>query len=470
MKNKLFMRLRRPIFAAAVLCASSSSAAESFLLYHEGLARSEELQTIRSASEQRFAALKESIEESRNNFKNDKLPPLVRERMGKRFQICDRLLGLIGNYSRNTQPESTFHVMRMLNDLEIFDQYFKDELAHGKAVLAHPETKRFSVKDFGAKGDGVADDTEAVEAALAAIRALKGAPAELVFPKGKYRFQKLMNAESTRNLFGEKPLPCADVAKKHSNNHYYTKYVHFLLCDLDNLTVRGETGDTELLFTQPEIGVLLAACSNVTLKNLTLRSLSPTHTQGVLEAVDPQNKTLTVRFDEGRPLPDDPGWSLVRNSTAQSYDDNGTIVKAASDILSANLWEYEKLGDRLYKVKYSAARYRDKIPVGVRIAFPIRQDRQSMITSKRCRFTTFDNLTIVNSGASAMPTAESYVTSFINCRVLPADGNLMSSAADGSINIDNFFGPYYRGCVFRNIGDDGINVFGETPFSCCETP
>ncbi len=450
---------RLPSFAALFSLTAGVFAAEDLTLYHKELAKADELPGIRAASTERFETLKQNIESSRQNFKTEKLPPLVRERMTKRFEICDRLIRTIQAQSQNPQMENVFHVMRALNDLEIFERYFKDELEHGKKVQALPAAKVFSVKDFGAKGDGITDDTAAVEAALAAIRKLGGAPAELLFPKGKYRFSKLMHAESTRNLFGNKPIPCADVKKENSNNHYYTKYVHFLLTDFDNLTVRGETPDTELIFAGQEHGILLAACNNVTLKDLTLRSGLPTHTQGMLEAVDMKNKTLTLRIDPGFPTPEDSCWKVVHDCTAQSYDDKGVLVKAGSDILVIKPWTYKKLGDRLYEMNYTAARYR-QIPSGIRMAFPVRQDRQSMVQPKRCKFTTFDNITIVSAGASAFPTAESYVTSFINCKILPEKGRLMSSAADGSFNADNFFGPYYRGCIFRNFGDDGINVFG----------
>ena len=455
------MKQVRNIFyiAAVVLGFAFSAVAEDLTFYHKDLAAESELPSIAKKSQERFEMLKKSIERSRKQFKEEKLPSLVRERMVKRFEICDKLIRTIAAQSKNPQLNNVFHVVRSVNDLEIFDEYFREELALGKQILSQPKPRVFSVKDFGAKGNGVADDTAAVERALAAIRRLKGAPAELVFPKGKYRFAKLMNADSTRNLFGKKPLRCANVDKKHSNNQYYTKNIHFLLTDFDNLTVRGETPDTELHFARPEIGFLIAACYNVTIKDLTLRSTLETHTQGLLEAVDMKNKTLTIRIDKGYPLPDDPCWKLVRDCTCQSYDEKGVLVKAASDILAIKPWTCKKVGDRLYEMKYTTARYR-QIPTGVRIAYPVRQDRQSMFMQKRCKFVVAQNLTIRNAGASAMPAKESYSPTFINCRILPDEGKIMSSAADGSINSDNIFGLYFRNCIFRNFGDDGINVFG----------
>jgi hypothetical protein len=49
--------------------------------------------------------------------------------------------------------------------------------------------ERVSVKDFGAVGDGVADDTAAIQAAINALIAANGG--ELVFPSGTYRYSTL---------------------------------------------------------------------------------------------------------------------------------------------------------------------------------------------------------------------------------------------------------------------------------------
>lgn len=60
-----------------------------------------------------------------------------------------------------------------------------------EAVLArHPEAQRLNVRDFGARGDGVADDTRAVQRALdAAFRRQRA----LVFPPGVYRLGTLVD-------------------------------------------------------------------------------------------------------------------------------------------------------------------------------------------------------------------------------------------------------------------------------------
>jgi len=58
-----------------------------------------------------------------------------------------------------------------------------------------------SVKDFGAVGDGVADDTTAVIDALTA--AVAAAPATLFFPAGTYKILSVISTTGHLNILGE---------------------------------------------------------------------------------------------------------------------------------------------------------------------------------------------------------------------------------------------------------------------------
>jgi hypothetical protein len=58
-----------------------------------------------------------------------------------------------------------------------------------------------SVKDFGAVGNGVTDDTAAIQAAIAAINTNGGG--SIYFPKGTYLISSLLTVSSNTNLVGE---------------------------------------------------------------------------------------------------------------------------------------------------------------------------------------------------------------------------------------------------------------------------
>lgn len=60
--------------------------------------------------------------------------------------------------------------------------------------------ERVSVKDFGAVGDGVADDTAEIQAA---IDACQGTGAEIFFPRGSYKISSTLNITGAISLRGE---------------------------------------------------------------------------------------------------------------------------------------------------------------------------------------------------------------------------------------------------------------------------
>lgn len=443
----------KSFFLAVTLIAAIGVTGEgqNLSVYASMLASPERRQQYRDEISKRLNELKSAIQNSASIAAQSNLPLVVEERIKARFELARYLIRNMESDLKQQDHDAVFFARRAIRDLEIFERYFRDEIAYGRDVSSFHEPKMFSVKEFGAKGDGESNDAPAFHAALRAIEKLNGNPAELLIPRGKYLFQTLTSAEQTRNLFGDRTF------RHYGPNDFSIHNIHFLINSLSNLTIRGETPDTELLFVQREIGTVIAGCDNLTLKNLTLRYLPKTHMQGTVVSSDDKTKSLVVDIDEGYPLPGDPVWKGISVCCTQGYDEDGKLDKKGSDIYWRG--QYEVLGNRRYRLTYHRAVH-PGVEAGIRICFPIRKNWQAMLKIERSRFCTLENVTIFNSGAAACMNRESYVTSFIDCKIIPAAGSLMSGAADACFNVQNIIGPYMKNCIFRNFGDDGLNVLG----------
>jgi len=129
--------------------------------------------------------------------------------------------------------------------------------------------KTIDVKDFGAKGDGVTDDTAAINTAIAAAKKL-GAGAIVSLPPGRYRTA--------------------------SGKEKSVRITH-----ADGLTLQGE-GSTTIVSGDLDEPVFRIADS----KGVTVRGISIDHdplgfTQGTITSVDIPNMTCEVSIDQGYP-------------------------------------------------------------------------------------------------------------------------------------------------------------------------
>lgn len=150
------------------------------------------------------------------------------------------------------------------------------------AALPASEPAPIDVRDFGARGDGVADDAPAINHAISIAISRPGA---VVFiPGGRYRL--------------EVPPGRSD---------------HLSIHRAQGLTIRGEVG-TVLVAHDPEAHIIdLYRCRNVKLSMLTLEQEMAQFTQGTIEAVGLGMNTCDVAIDPGYAEPDSPNLATVRS-------------------------------------------------------------------------------------------------------------------------------------------------------------
>ncbi|MDR1280909.1 MAG: right-handed parallel beta-helix repeat-containing protein, partial [Opitutaceae bacterium] len=122
------------------------------------------------------------------------------------------------------------------------------------AFIPSSRLPKNDIRNFGARGDGVADDTAALQRALDAVPATGGA---LRIPAGRYRIATTASDRAT--LFSALDR-------------------HLLVSGKTNLRIEGEPGAI-LVFEAPDaIGLRIVASERVTIRNLELRLTPPAAT------------------------------------------------------------------------------------------------------------------------------------------------------------------------------------------------
>jgi len=379
-----------------------------------------------------------------------KLPQYVRNRVQKRLELANDLSSELEKLMHKKDVESVMYAYRMAFNLDMYCEYFGDEIKYAKFELANPVAKIFNLRDFGAVGDGKTDDSEAFKKALEAIALENGKKSTLFIPRGSYLLIGQNNPHTTMNVYA----PSESIAV-----FFDRKYkTHFIVNGLKNLTILGETPDTLILYSGHWTGMQLFGCENVTVENLTLRYRNMTNVQGTVESFDAENKKIVLRFDENDYLPESPEIKSINSASwSQGYSPDGRLYEPACNIV----WDPKKfraLGGNRYEIPYSSDRLNRDVPVGTRLAFPLRQAWPGNLRIILSKFVTIKNVTVNNSYSSAIGSVMSSATSLVDTKVVPAPNRLISSAADGFFCDNNKMGPYLENCQIIRIADDGFNV------------
>ena len=317
----------------------------------------------------------------------------------------------------------------------------------------YPEPQvTFHVSDYETVTNDNDDAREAVVKAFkaAAASAESGVPTKLEFESGKtYRISEKQDS--------------------------------FALFDLDNLnnfTIEGN-GCT-LVFERPTNGLVnISGCTNIKVNNITVEYKERINIYGSVVSKNTDDNSINIVIPEDSPLPADEEW-------AQFYCTNssdgpwvfGNFMNPEKDIPgfmpfdALMIKSVERAEGREYKVTFSDsfAKYDSSIMLGSRLVFKSRwnaydfsesgkYDRPDFMMVTRSKDVTFDG--IKTNGALLMLAPVSYCDGrirFKNCEMLPKNGDLITSAADGIRASTNRFGVIVENCNLRNSFDDLINT------------
>lgn len=306
--------------------------------------------------------------------------------------------------------------------------------------------KTVYAKDYGAVGDGVHDDKDAILKAFhAAIGS--GVPSQLIL-------------EENKTYFVSERVDCASF---------------FDLDNVQNFTLEGN--GSKILFERPTNGfVSVRDCANIKIKNLSAEWLEHTSTQGRITEINLDEEYIVLDIDEGFPLPADDEWVKYYNSTHgfgilfdpeephlkfipvdhymidKTEPVEGRKYKITISHSQAGNMKYMETGDR-FVIKTAFKAY-DFAKAGTDGAI-------SAVYVFKCKDITFEGVTVYGSldvGAS-VGQCTGRIT-FRNYKMLTKEGALLSSNADGISAWLNRAGMVIENCVLEANGDDHINTKG----------
>ena len=215
----------------------------------------------------------------------------------------------------------------------------------------------------------------------------------------------------------------------------------------------------------PDRGVVLEKCRRVKLRGLTIDSDPLPWTQGVIETIDRQAKTIVFRIDAGYPVPE--GKRLTQPGRILFFDGESRRELPVFDDQAEAL---EDLGERRLKVtRFATARvFNNPIPgrpvqLGDRVAFFIMYGGGANVELRGCEGVTLEKVT--NHAASSFAFHETLGpggNQYLECRLTrrPGTDRLMASRADCFHSYLMEKGPRIEGCEFSHSGDDLVNIHG----------
>ncbi|EIP98710.1 hypothetical protein OpiT1DRAFT_03177 [Opitutaceae bacterium TAV1] len=344
---------------------------------------------------------------------------------------------------------------------------------HIATLQAHPQ-KTFDVRDYGATGDGVANDAPAVRKAIADAVAYPNSRVHL--SAGVYRLADLDHA--IRNV----PSPYFDGCERApgvtpADLGSINGSPHLFISRAANLVISGDGPDKTLLLigTAWETGIDIQNSRNVTLRDLALDYEKLPFTQGkVVNVID--NKTCDVTVDDGYPSPLDPH---IRNARFGMVTRN--FVKTAEGIVPLpapsapsyfTLSDIQKLpGDErpaTYRftigssgVHASSAARADELPDNALFVLYGRVSNERPLI----KFDAVQNCALVNVGIHSSFSAgvlvkRSGLVELDACKIIPKPGTtrICSTNADGVFGQSNYLSPYIHDTLMTLNGDDFINT------------
>ena len=348
-------------------------------------------------------------------------------------------------------------------ELMQFIEYFKNEESRFKQTQTAHSPVILNIKDYGAKGDGIADDSPAFIAIIDAVNNLNGIPTIIKIPSGTYLLNSPKN-HYRKKWNAAKHHPAAPSGLGGASARPRSFYIHIPLIGLKNLTIEGEN-DTVLLFGNSAWaeGFGIYGCENVTLRNLAIDYKNLPFSQGTILSVDQDSNKIVWRKEEGYPDPTTPLFFQSNSAEilglAIFYHKKGFYRTTFRNAFKKGIrW----ITDDLFEIHLAdtrTAKATKDMKSGMPLAFRARYNGiTSAILTQYCKFFTAEDVSIYTSPFSGIQGIMNYSSAYIRLKIIPRPGTtrLISTIGDGVPYTDGYFGPYLSACTFKYCQDDSL--------------
>lgn len=349
--------------------------------------------------------------------------------------------------------ESRMFAEQSAADAEELERMLREKAAYrATSPVRTKDPARLNVKDFGAKGDGRADDSAAFARACEAVRALRGRPCVLRIPAGTYRLATSRTLKPVKTWSG---MDCGDPWVLHG---------YCVFDSLDNCLIEGDgPTNTFLRAGLHDRQFMLLNCRNCTVRGVELALERIPYLEGRLETWDAATASGIVRLVPGSLAPDDESWQLGGFAKSSEcfgalFDARGLFIQNAAFLNWGPDRRCEKLPDGRWRLAFNRISYRwclNAVRAGHSIVIPNRTNSFGAMHIFYCHHCTVEDVWVRTSRSSAFYGIRSRGTVYHRCRDFPPEGHLLASNADACFTDPGSF--VYR-CRFDSMCDDGFNV------------
>jgi len=229
--------------------------------------------------------------------------------------------------------------------------------------------------------------------------------------------------------------------------------------EVKDFTVKADGVTLWIDATFRQDAIVLKKCVNVTIDGLTVDANPFSYSQGVITAIDRDNRTLTVKLDPGFPPMET--WKAGGNMKAPFFTPDGYFAGDWLDYVAA----FTKNDDGSYEIRLKSNyifNYDCGITPGYRMVFPDRSNRMAfnLLESETCHLR---NVTVYNAPQMAFTEhGGKGGHTYVNCVVTrrPGTRRLITCNADLFHSAKTAVGPTIENCDWAWSCDDLINIHG----------